>query len=69
MVNEFPFRTSQSGKRDYVFRISVCPENFPVGRTQKKFTIYIPTEISDVVDGKQPLLSLAYGLDNWTCNL
>ena len=54
MVNEFPFGTSQSGKRDYLFRISVCPGNFPVGRTKKTFTIYIPTEISDVVNGKQP---------------
>ena len=25
MVNEFPFETSQSEKRDYLFRISVCP--------------------------------------------
>ena len=37
---QFPFETSQSGKRDYLFRISVCPGNFPVGRT-----IYIPTGI------------------------
>ena len=43
MVNEFPFRTSQSGKRDSdLFRISVSPGNFPVGRTKKTFTIYIP---------------------------
>ena len=38
--------TSQSGKRDYLFRISVCPGNFPVRRTKKTFTIYIPTGIS-----------------------
>ena len=25
MVNEFPFETSQSEKRDYLLRISVCP--------------------------------------------
>ena len=58
MVNEFPFGTSQSGKRDYVFRISVCPGNFPVGRTKISFTIYILTGISGnfVVNGKQPLL-------------
>ena len=28
MVNEFPFGTSQPGKWDYLFRISVCPGNF-----------------------------------------
>ena len=33
MVNEFPFGTSQSGKRDYLFKISVCPGNFPSART------------------------------------
>ena len=47
MVNEFPFGTSQSGKRDYLFRISICPGNFPVGRTKKTFIIYIPTGISE----------------------
>ena len=46
MVNEFPFGKSQSGRRDYLFRISVCSWNFPVGRTKKTFTIYIPTGIS-----------------------
>ena len=46
MVNEFLFLTSQSGKPDYLFRISVCPGNFPVKRTKKTFTIYIPTGIS-----------------------
>ena len=35
-----------TGKREYLFRISVCPWNFPVGWTEKTFTIYIPTEIS-----------------------
>ena len=35
-----------TGKREYLFRISVCPGNFPVGWTEKTFTIYIPTEIS-----------------------
>ena len=38
MVNEFPFGTSKSGKRDYLFRISVCPWNFPVGQAKKTFT-------------------------------
>ena len=46
MVNKFPFGTSQTGKRDYLFRIFVWPGNFPVGRTKKTFTIYIPTGIS-----------------------
>ena len=27
-------------KMDYLFRISVCPGNFPVGGTKKSFTIY-----------------------------
>ena len=48
MVNEFPFGTSQSGKRDYLLRVSVCPENFPMGRTKKTFTIYIPTGIPGI---------------------
>ena len=46
MVNEFPFGMYQSGKWEYLFRISVCPENFPVERTKKLLTIYIPTGIS-----------------------
>ena len=42
------FGTSEPGKqRDYLFRISVCPGNFPVGRTKKRLPcIYIPRGIS-----------------------
>ena len=44
----FQFGTSEPGKqRDYLFRISVCPGNFPVGRTKKRLPcIYIPRGIS-----------------------
>ena len=48
MINEFLFGTSQLGKRDYLFKISVCPGNLSVGRIKKTFTIYIPTGISVV---------------------
>ena len=58
MVSEFAFGKSQPRKQDNLFRISVCPGNFPVRRTKKTFTIYIPTGgISRnlyVVNGKQP---------------
>ena len=49
------YRNVPFGKRDYLFRISVSPGNFPVGRAKKTFTIYIPTGISGnfVVNGKQ----------------
>ena len=55
MVNEFPFGTSKSGKRDYLFRISVCPGNFPVGRTKKTFTNLHPNRNfrESAVIGKQ----------------
>jgi len=43
---KIPNGTSQPGSRDFLFKISVCPGNFPVGRTKKSFTIYIPTGIS-----------------------
>ena len=44
----FQFGTSEPGKqRDYLFRIFVCPGNFPVGRTKKRLPcIYIPRGIS-----------------------
>ena len=60
----FQFGTSEPRKqRDYLFRISVCPGNFPVGRTKKRLPcIYIPRGISAnfrefVVNGKQPLFT------------
>ena len=31
---QISIRNVPTGKRDYVFRISVCPGNFPVGRTK-----------------------------------
>ena len=61
MVDEFPFGTSQSAKWDYLFRISVCPGNFPVGRTpgtnQKIFYHLHPNRKfrEFVVNGKQPV--------------
>ena len=58
MVNELPFGTFQSGKRDYLFRISlcVCPGNFPVGQTTITFTIPNRNFREFVVNGKQPLV-------------
>ena len=55
MINEFPFGTSQQGKRDYLFRISVCCKNFPVGRTKKRFHLHPIRNFREfVVNGKQP---------------
>ena len=55
-VNEFPLGTSQSGKRDYLFRISVCPGKFPVGRTKKNvYHLHPDRNFREfVVNGKQP---------------
>ena len=36
MVNEFRFGTSQSGKRDHLFRISVCPGIFQWDEPKKR---------------------------------
>ena len=36
------------GKRDYLFRSSTFSGNFPVGRTKKSCSIYIPTGISGI---------------------
>ena len=48
MVNEFPFGTSQSGKRDKFFRISVCPRNFPVGRIKNRLPFTSQSEFSGI---------------------
>ena len=58
MVNELPFGTSEPGKLDQLFEISVCPGNFPVGRTKKTFTMYLHPKGNFrefVVNGKQAL--------------
>ena len=55
VVNEFPFGTSQLGKRDYLFSISVCPGNFSVGRTKKSYQLHLNRNFREfVVNGKQP---------------
>ena len=55
MEHKFPFVTSQPAKRDYLFRISVSPRHFPLGRPKKWWSIYIATGISGVFkNGKQP---------------
>ena len=51
MVNEFPFGTSQPGEKDYLFRISVCPGNFPVGRTKETFTFTFQPEFPGINTG------------------
>ena len=38
----------QPGKQDYLFRSSTFSGNFPVGRTKKSCSIYIPTGISGI---------------------
>ena len=46
--NEFPLGTSQSGKWDYLFRISVRPGNFQWDEPKKTFTIYIQPEFPGI---------------------
>ena len=48
MVNEFPFGTSQSGKRDYLLRISVCPLNVPVEGIKNRFPFTSQSEFSGI---------------------
>ena len=56
MVNEFPFGTSQPGKRDYLFRVSVCPREFSSGTNQKNvYHLHLNRNLLEfVVNGKQP---------------
>ena len=46
MEHKFSIGKFPPGKRDYLFRNFVYSGNFPVGRTKKSCSIYIPTEIS-----------------------
>ena len=57
MENEFPFGTSQPGKRDYLFRISLYPGNFRVGQTKKNVYHLHPNRNyrEFVVNGIQPI--------------
>ena len=43
MKHEFPFGIFHPGKQDYLFRCSVSPGNFPLGRSKKSRSIYFPT--------------------------
>ena len=56
MVNEFPFGTSQSGKWDYLFRISVCPGIFQWDEPKNRLPFTSQPEFPGlfVVNGKQP---------------
>ena len=43
MEHEFPFGTFHPEKQDYLFRCSVAPGNFPLGRPKTSCSIYLPT--------------------------
>ena len=43
MKHEFPFGIFHPEKQDYLFRCSVSPGNFPLGRPKKSRFIYFPT--------------------------
>ena len=43
MEHEFPFGIFRPEKQDYLFRCSVAPGNFPLGRPKKLCSIYFRT--------------------------
>ena len=43
MEHEFPFGIFRPEKQDYLFRCSVAPGNFPLGRPKKSCSIYFRT--------------------------
>ena len=43
MEHEFPLRIFHPEKQDYLFRCSVAPGNFPLGRPKKSCSIYVRT--------------------------
>ena len=43
MEHEFPFGIFHPEKQDYLFRFSVAPGHFPLGRSKKSCFIYFPT--------------------------
>ena len=45
MEHKFPFGIFHSEKQDYLFRCSVAPGNFLLGRTKKSCFIHFPTGI------------------------
>ena len=65
MVSEFLFGTSQPGKRDYLFKISVWPRQYSSGTTQKNIYHLHPNRNFRVfmVNGKRQIKTAS----RWLC--